>query len=325
MAGDVKDLNPANYASHTEAEDLTDRGDEVDQEALDAAAEAEAAAVAKHALKKATPAKKEAEPEKDTEEEESEKEDDDDEAEEGRDDTRGKRVPYKRFAKQKEQRVAAENRAEEAEQRLREIEASRTAEQRSKAQQLSDHLSNLYDKVEEHRAKGETKEASKFQREIDEIRDNMTRSQAAHFAARAAVDESNVRVYNTMVRELEAIDPRFDKTSDDHDPDLVEEVADLIDAFEAKGMAAPDALRRAAKSILRQDVFAVGGAKSLKKAEPRKTDVAKNLAAAKRQAPDEPGLVKEKAGKVDVSKLTEAEFDALPEETRKRYRGDELE
>lgn len=316
---DVKDLNPANYADHDDAENLTDRGDEHEEgeEEVDTTTEKK---VTKKVVKKKVVEEEEEEGEE--EEEEGEEEEGEEEEKDDRPDTR---VPYKRFARQRDARVSAEERAAAAESKLAEIEANKSKAVRDSIQETTDKLNEMYEQVEEARAEGRTKDASKLQQQIDGIRDKLTRNQAAHFAAKAAVDESNLRVYNAQVRELEAYDPRFDKDSEEHDPDLVEEVSDLVEAYEARGMAAPEALRKAAKTVLREDPFAGGKARSLKKAQPRKTDVLGNLKAAKKQPAEEPSTLRERSGKIDVSKMSEKDFDALPESKIRQLRGDDLE
>ena len=102
-----------------------------------------------------------------------------------------------------------------------------------------------------------------------------------------------------------------------------------------KGFSATDALRKACKTVLREDVFAPKRALSredkskdkgkqpdAKKAETRKTDVAKNIDAAKKTPPDAPDVRKEKATELpDMETISEADFDALPESTLRRLLG----
>jgi hypothetical protein len=189
-----------------------------------------------------------------------------------------------------------------------------------------DELNGLYEQVEDFRAEGKTKDAAKAQRRIDEIRDSMTRSQAAILASREALQQTETRAFNSMVRELEIIDSRFDPDHDDFDQELLDDVNELVEGFEAKGMVLTDALRKACKAILREDVFAKG--RSLKKEPPKKvaaavpakkTDVEKNLKAAKKLPPDEPGRTKERATELpDMRTISEADFDKLPEATLRR-------
>ncbi|MDI2601464.1 hypothetical protein, partial [Listeria monocytogenes] len=83
-------------------------------------------------------------------------------------------------------------------------------------QELETKLDKLYEDVEEARAKGETKEAARLQRELDKMKDGMTRAQAQAIATREAVRAADTRAFNSLVKELESLDPRFDPESDDY-------------------------------------------------------------------------------------------------------------
>lgn len=152
----------------------------------------------------------------------------------------------------------------------------------------------------------------------------MNRSQAAMLAARETMQQVELRAYNTMVRELEALDPRFDPDHDDFDEELLDDVSELVESYEAKGMLATDALRKACKIMLREDVFSKRPSlkrapKPAQKAAARKTDVERNLRTAKRQPPEEPGARSERAAELpDMATISEADFDALPESTLRR-------
>ena len=151
-------------------------------------------------------------------------------------------------------------------------------------------------------------------------------------AAKEATKQANLQAYNSLVNVLEGVDPRFDEDSDEYDEELVERVSELTEAYEAKGLSAPDALRKATKLVLGVDPFRP--AKSLARDEKkedkkekekpaaRKTDVKKNLNAQKKQPAEEPGDHKEKTGKIDPMKLSDADWDKLPESKRRELRGD---
>ena len=196
-------------------------------------------------------------------------------------------------------------------------------------------LDDLYDKVEELRAEGKTAEAAKAQRKIDTIRDNMTRAQAGAYAAQQAVKQTETNAYNAMVRELEYIEPRLDPESDEFDEELLTDISELVSGYESKGDILTDALRKACRLVLREDPFRKsrslaraaknaaaekGGAP--KKAAKRATDVDKNLSAAKKQPPEEPGNRAEKPTEdPDMNRISEADFDALPKATLDRLLG----
>lgn len=117
--------------------------------------------------------------------------------------------------------------------------------------------------------------------------------------------------------------------SDDYDPDVVAEIQDLRAAFEARGYSRFDALSRAVNYVLPNIE-----SKTEKTIEaptlsgPRKTDVKKNIDAKKRMPPDMLSVAtpSDKLGMQNelpsVYKLTEAEFEALPESKKRQMRGD---
>ena len=121
--------------------------------------------------------------------------------------------------------------------------------------------------------------------------------------------------------------PEFDTESDSFDEDLNSEALVFQQAYLNQGHSPAESVRRAADAairVLRPELLAV---KEAPKAAPkaRKTNVKGNVEAANAQPPKmQQG---ESGGKttdafVDLNKLSDDEFDALPEATRARLRGD---
>ena len=311
---------------HSEADDLdenndgsqvtdTDEDDEEEDEGKDKGEKKPPAK--KQAAKKAPAKKEEEEDEEDDEEEDDEEDEEEDDEEDDEEEDKGKNKGAKsnpRLERMRTQRDRAREELNAAQRRLAELENKQTDAAKEKLDKITKRRDELYDLVEDARAKGETKAAAKYQRELDEINANMTRSQAQYAAVRDAAAAAAVREYNATVRELESLDPRFDTTSRKYDEDLVNEVDELTQAFEARGMSPADALRKATKVVLREDPFAPGKRRASLDREERKTDKKTNAAAAKRQPVEEPGATREKANKqIDFSQMSEKDFDALPE------------
>ncbi len=303
---------------HSEADDLDENNDgsqdtdtdEDDEEEGEGKDKGEKKPPAKKQAAKKAPAKKEEEEDEEDDEEEDDEEDDEEE-------DKGKNKGAKsnpRLERMRTQRDRAREELNAAQRRLAELENKQTDAAKEKLDKITKRRDELYDLVEDARAKGETKAAAKYQRELDEINANMTRSQAQYAAVRDAAAAAAVREYNATVRELESLDLRFDTTSRKYDEDLVNEVDELTQAFEARGMSPADALRKATKVVLREDPFAPGKRRASLDREERKTDKKANAAAAKRQPVEEPGATREKSNKqIDFSKMSEKDFDALPE------------
>lgn len=323
-------------------------GADVDED-VDAAALGNDGAVdenADHPDNRREPAKKPAGkkvPDKDTEEEEGEEEEEEGEEEEEEEGDKAKKADKsddkpdddpekaqmaKKLARAGRAREKLENDLREARAQLAAHESKMSDKSREQAEKLSKELDDLYEKVEEHRARGETREAAQVQRKIDKINGDVTRQQAAHLALTESIRQTETRAFNTMVSQLETIDPRFDKDHDDYDDELTRDVGEMTEAYEAKGMSPTDALRKACKTVLREDVFAPKRAltreqKAAKSKESdkaaRKTNVEKNLDAAKRTPPDSPDSRREKSTELpDMETISEKDFDALPESTLRR-------
>lgn len=282
----------------------------------------------KKADKKPPAAKEEDDEEEDAEEPEEEEDEDETPAEDP------ERVKLaKKLARTSAARTRLEQQVAEQRRQLEELTQTKSDATKERMVKLHEELDSLYDAVEDFRAEGKTKEAAKAQRRIDEIRDGMTRAQAAYTATRDALAQTEMRAYNTMVKELETLDERFDPDSDDFDQSLLDDVSELVDGYEKGGMALTEALRKAVKLTLREDLFSKKRAlaREDKKREPEKkaagkkpTDVDKNLRTAKKQPPEEPGARREKSTELpDMETISEKDFDALPESVQRRLLGND--
>ena len=324
MSNPDKTLNPKDYPSDKDADDLVDRGDggaaeeeEAEEEELEEEEEDK------------KPAKKKAAKKKDDDSEEEEEEDDDSEEEEEEPEEKAKSVPLHVLRKSQQKRRDAENRAKELEAKLKDLEGEKSDRQKQKFDKLTERMDSLYEEIENARAEGRTRDAAKLQKELDEHRADMTRAEAAWHATKQALAQQSLVAFNALVSELEAIDPRFDETDDEFDEDLVDRVGELTEAYEAKGLNAPEALRKALRVILGNDPFRevkkLAREQPKQEAEKRKTDVRKNLAAAKKQPPEDAGKTRERSGKINPLTLSDDDWEKLPESTRKKLRGDFVE
>jgi hypothetical protein len=337
MGAKGNDFKVTDFVSHDDADDALGDEDDLGSEVVAKEEVEEDPAPAKKSAAKKAPAKKsvakeeEEDPEEEEEEDPEEEEEEDPEEEEEEDPKKPtqseeeKRLGRK-LSRTSRAREALEKQVQQLRSELEQQQQTRTDASRAKMDKLVEELDNLYEKVEEFRAEGKASDAAKAQKRIDEIRDGMTRSQAALMATRDAVQLAETRAYNTMVSELEVLDARFDPDSDDFDQELLDSVGELTEGYEAKGLPLTDALRKACKLLLREDVFAKGRSlkreKPKEKLPPRKTDVDKNLKAAKKQPPDNPGTRKERAdAEIDMATISEKDYDALPESVRRRHEG----
>lgn len=126
--------------------------------------------------------------------------------------------------------------------------------------------------------------------------------------------------------ELATAFPVLDETHANFDKEVTQEVLDLRDAFITQGYSGADALDKAAKYVVgsapapapepKKDVV---GEKIIEKKKVANTT--KKLEAAESQPPALKGKNKVEK-KIDLDVLSSEEFEALPEETLKRMRGD---
>lgn len=233
-------------------------------------------------------------------------------------------VPRGRLTEAQHKRREAEARADAAEA---ELEALRQKSGQGKAfKEFTDKVDKLYEDVEVARAEGDFKKAAQMQRELDGMRDNANRARVEYLAQQKATQAQALAAYETVVDQVELLVPELNPGSDDFNEDMLEEVSAARDGFEAHGQSPADALKRALYYVLGRDVFDESAA-SLRNAHPAKkgTDVKKNIAAAKKTPPEMGASAPaEKPLVLDTSKLSDDEFDKLPEATRRRLRGDFL-
>ena len=287
----------------------------------------------KEAPKKDAPKKKEApnkdadEPEGDSEEDEEEDpEEEEGEEGDGKDKKTQKTIPIQRMDAIK---ARLNKKVEAAEARARELEAELRAQRKDEgdsvaAKEFFKKIDSLYEAVEQARLDGNAKEAAKLQRELDTMKEQASTAKQQYMAKQEALQIQEVAAYNAAVDFIEAKVPELDPNSDDFDEDLMEDIQAVTRGYEERGMRPVDALKKALKVVLQRDVFAPEDMRK-KAVLPKKTDVKKNIDAAKRQPPDsQEGAPPEKSQKLDVSKLTDEEFEKLPEQTKRRLRGDYL-
>ena len=125
--------------------------------------------------------------------------------------------------------------------------------------------------------------------------------------------------------EIQNAYPQLDENNAAYDKAATEEVMDLRDAFMVQGFSGADALDKAVKYIVQPAAEAPVVDNTQQKAVTKKKKVAntnKKLAAAESQPPTMKSGTQKVEKKVDVSLLSSDEFEALPDETLRRMRGD---
>lgn len=164
--------------------------------------------------------------------------------------------------------------------------------------------------------------AGEIQAHIQTLMVERIDSIAAYTHDSATSDATDQIKLDSMIDALEAKHTILDEAHKDFDQELSDEVLDMYDTLSNSGKySKPDALARSVELIMGPNINIEGAPGG------RKTDIDKNIADAEKTAPRNDGKDSDEAGvgnDLQPSKLSDAEFEALPEETKSRLRGDIL-
>ena len=264
------------------------------------------------------------------------------------------RIPKSRFdeqvAKERERAEAAERRAAEAEARLN---AQQPKEEKpdpvsTKVDDLETRIEALQDKRDGFLVDGNTEKAAEVRREIRalekelrEVERGALRQEAEQIATRRMEAQTAEQLINTVVSKLESEFPVLNKASDDFDPRMVNFVLVEQQRLITELKLTPhEALQRAGKETMELFGHKPAGSKADDtKGEKAETPAEKRQREARAKVADtvarqpaslkDAGLNSDKAGQdkvdLDVNKLTEAEFNALPAAQLAKLRGDFVE
>jgi hypothetical protein len=179
---------------------------------------------------------------------------------------------------------------------------------------------------------GESQKAAALRAEIRAAERAQLEYEMTQKMTKTVSENQQLAALQQAASDLEASFPVFDQGSSDYNAEYTQEVIDLRDAFILKGENAVAALSKAAKFVVREYGLDNDVAPSLT-AKPKNTidevakkraEVSRKLKAADSQPPELPGESSANRGErtLDVSTMTEDEFNALPEATLRRLRGD---
>ena len=264
------------------------------------------------------------------------------------------RIPKSRFDEQ----VAKErDRAEAAERRAAELEARLNAQQpkeekpdpvSTKVDDLEARIDALQDKRDGFLVDGDTEKAAEVRREIRalekelrEVERGTLHQEAEQIATRRMEAQTAEQRIDTVVSKLESEFPVLNKASDDFDPRMVNFVlAEQHRLITELKLTPHEALQRAGKETMELFGHKPAGSKADDtKEEKAETPAEKRQREARAKVADtvarqpaslkDAGLDSDKAGQgkvdLDVNKLTEAEFNALPAAELAKLRGDFVE
>lgn len=242
------------------------------------------------------------------------------------------RIPKARFD---EAQAKARAREEALQQKIQELEREKGAKEQSvevtKAQR---QLEELQDKYEDLLMDGKKEEAKAVRRQVDTIRDQLAdyRTTVKSEAARKAAIE-DLR-FDSLLAKSESSYPVLNPDSDSFDQAKTEEVAELMEAFQAKGFTKSAALEKAVKYVMgpAQSALSLGDETSSTLKAKRAEEARKKAAEADKKQPASTSRVglnsdaagSRDAGGIDIMRLSQEKFAKIDEDMLSKLRGDEL-
>lgn len=243
-------------------------------------------------------------------------------------------IPKDRFdkavGKARAEAAAAAKRADELQAKL--DAQNGTAD----AAKIEAKLDKLEDDLEAAIADGNVEAKKRIRAEIRAANQQLAEGRAAAHATRAsAVAIEQIR-YDALIDRLEAEHPELNPEDDSYSEEIVTELWDIKEAFEAKGASSSEALKKAIKvyykgspAPAKEDKEDKGDDKGDDEAAKRREAAIKKALETKKKQPSDTkkvGLDSDGAGKkddkIDLTKLSDAEFDKLTPEQIKAARGD---
>ena len=177
---------------------------------------------------------------------------------------------------------------------------------------------------------GESEKATALRTEIRNAEREQTMFEVQQKMGQTVQQSQEAIQLQTTAELIQEQYPILDENSQDYNKEMADEVIDLRDAFIVQGYQASDALTKATKYVVAGNEPLVEATSSLKKGngeiaqKKKKATVQKKIEASESQPPDLKGQGNAERGEgtLDVNALSEDEFNALPEETLRRLRGD---
>jgi len=245
-------------------------------------------------------------------------------------------IPKARFdeavGKEREAREAAERRAIELERQL--VERQQTVGITQEIEKIETSISELETKYQGLLIDGESAQAAEVMRQIRHSERQIARIEAQQDAAQTTNQILEAERFELAVAKIEAEHHELNPQSETYDGELVEMILDRQSRLVQQGLAPSKALAEATGFVLRRAARETPaepeqGLAAAKAPDRKAAQVAKNLEAQKQQPPSmkDVGMDSDKLGEKglpNISQMTLEEFEALPESTRARMRGDML-
>lgn len=237
-------------------------------------------------------------------------------------------IPKARF--DEAQRKARE-RQEDLERRIKEMEASQKKEAETEdLSKIQTEIDELTGKYEDLLMDGELDKAREIRKQRDQKQNalfDQRLAQTSQQTSAAAVEQMR---FDAQLAQFEVKYPAINPDSDSFNQDLANEVAEVLNAFQARGYTPAAALNKAMHYVIREDEPVAGEDPDIirsKRGQQARKRVAK---AAKSSPPDiaDKGRDSDKSGSddglPDVTKMSPEQFDKLSEAELRALRGDSL-
>ena len=178
---------------------------------------------------------------------------------------------------------------------------------------------------------GESEKATALRTEIRNAEREQTMFEVQQKMGQTVQQSQEAIQLQTTAELIQEQYPILDENSQDYNKEMADEVIDLRDAVIVQGYQASDALTKATKYVVAGNEPIVEATTPLPKKgngeiaqKKKKAAVQKKIEASESQPPDLKGQGNAERGEgtLDVNALSEDEFNALPEETLRRLRGD---
>lgn len=235
-------------------------------------------------------------------------------------------IPKERMDTEIAKRRKAEQRVQELEQQMRE-----QARPKIDPEAVEAEVTGLLTRANEALLNGDTAEASKLQREAVLKQQSLLAPQNdAQPIDTASIREQvkeELRI-ETILADATAKFPALDQDNEQFDSELYEQALALEELYFNRGFTASQSLERAisdAIKLRRPDLLEAPAPAPTPKAKPSvRKEVTRKVAAANQQPPVPQGVSADTftEAAIDPLKLSDEDFDALPEATRARLRGD---
>lgn len=193
---------------------------------------------------------------------------------------------------------------------------------------------------QDHVLNGETEKAVALRKEIRAAEKTQLEYEMGQKFNQHTTQNQQLNELQIVANEMEAKYPIFSKNSEDFNETYTNEVVELRDAFVNNGSAPAEALKKAVNYVVKtynidapeektetstlSEQSKQPAPKQVDQVAKKRKEVKKKLKAAESQPPDMPGESSAAHGEktVDIASMSEDEFNALPEATLKRLRGD---